>query len=185
MYSFPQSTNLTFRADYSQEALKARQSLRVEWIKGSYPCDAFLQKIKDNKREILTRLNKDSLKLSPAFAQALAALSSRNKPKFIDQRRWNRVLLNLTDLLKGNPPCLYEISHKGWAVTDVFGCHAEAPQQRIDCMGLLLLLKGGEDIETSRECITSKTAGGARLTYRRPLLRPSGQTTLDLLPEEE
>jgi hypothetical protein len=185
MYSFLESANLLFKADYSQEALKARQALRVEWAKGNYPCDAFLQKIKDDKREILTRINKDILKLSPAFAQALTALSTRNKPKLIDQRRWNRVLLNLTDFLKGNPPCLYEISNKGWAVTDVFGCHAEAPQSRIDCMGLLLLVKGGEVIEVSRECITSKTEGGARLTYRRPWLMPPGQTTLDLLPEEE
>jgi len=183
--SLLQNTNLMLRADYSQEALKARQVLRVEWIKGSYPSDALLEKIKGHKYDILSRINKDNLKLSPSFAQALAALSTRNKPKSITQQKWDQILLNLSGLLKGTPPWLYQISNNGWGVTDVFGCHTSNPQNRIDYMGLLLLLKDKEVIEVSKDCIALKTGGGARQTYRRPFLTPLGQTTLDLLPEEE
>jgi hypothetical protein len=185
MISLLHNQNISFKADYSYKSLKAKQTLRIEWMKGSYPSDSLLHQIKGHKGEILSHINKNTLKLPSPFAETLATLSTRNKPKCISQKKWDQILLSLSGLLSGDTPWLYQIIDEGWGVTDVFGCHPTNPQDRVDCMGLLLLLKDREVIKVSRDCFALKTKYGATQSYRHPLAPSPEQTTLDLLPEEE
>ena len=180
-----QNLNFQFKADYTEKALKTKQILRIEWTKGNHPPDSLLQEIKSHKCEVLSHVIKDTFGIPSSWSNALAVISTRNKPGFIDQKYWDRILLSIPDLLKGNPSWISTVINHGWSMTDIFGCHPTSPQNRIDYMGILLLLHGKEIIEVLRDVIILKTTSGAIQTYRRPFLTSPEQTTLDLLPDEE
>ena len=184
MISLTQNLPLQFRADYSEQALKARQTLRVEWETGNYPCDSLLQDIKGHKREILADVAKDAFGIPFSCSKSLAVMTTRNNPRFISRKRWDQILLSIPELLKGNPSWLCQIIDNGWTFMDIFGCHPTSPENRYDYMGLLLLLYGKTIVGASRDGIALKTGSGAMSTYRRSLQTYSDQTTLDLLPDE-
>lgn len=56
-------------------------------------------------------------------------------------------------LISGNGDVLHmaAIVRFGWTVADVFGCHPTHPQQRYDCMGLLLMMAESEVISVVDE----------------------------------
>jgi hypothetical protein len=57
----------------------------------------------------------------------------------------------------------------GWTEVDLFGCDDQRPFARIDCMGLVWLLKGDRIVALTAETAVIETKDGARLTYRRAI----------------
>jgi hypothetical protein len=55
----------------------------------------------------------------------------------------------------------------GWAPWELFGCHSRAPGGRIQGMGVVLLLRGGNKAALTTYEVVIRTASGARQTYRR------------------
>ena len=73
----------------------------------------------------------------------------------------------------------------GWTASDVFGLHPDAPASRLDGMGLVPLIGGGEVIAINSDRAIIRTRGGSCLTYflRRP--RPTAVAAWDLVPTVE
>lgn len=58
----------------------------------------------------------------------------------------------------------------GWTTADLFGCDPHAPRQRVDAMGLVLLLEGAVVEVMSAETATILRRSGNRTRfYRRPV----------------
>ena len=63
----------------------------------------------------------------------------------------------------------------GWTALDLFSIHHTHPLARLDCMGLVPLLRGREVAALSEDQAVIKTTGDRTLTYRRKNgLHPSG-----------
>ena len=60
----------------------------------------------------------------------------------------------------------------GWAAWELFGCCRAAPWDRIQGMGLVLLLRGSEIIALTDREAAIRTPRGARQTYRRKAVDP-------------
>jgi hypothetical protein len=57
----------------------------------------------------------------------------------------------------------------GWNTLDVFGAHPTHPLQRLDCVGLILLLHGDELVAITADTARTRRRSGTILTfYRRP-----------------
>jgi hypothetical protein len=57
----------------------------------------------------------------------------------------------------------------GWGTLDIFGAHPTHPLQRLDCVGLILLLHDAEVVAiTSASACTRTYRGGTLSYYRRP-----------------
>jgi hypothetical protein len=57
----------------------------------------------------------------------------------------------------------------GWSTLDVFGAHPTHPVERVDCAGLVLLLRGDELLVITADTARIRRSSGAILTwYRRP-----------------
>ena len=54
----------------------------------------------------------------------------------------------------------------GWTTLDVFGAHPTHPIERLDCAGLILLLRGDELLAMTSETARIRTA--VMTFYRRP-----------------
>jgi hypothetical protein len=55
-----------------------------------------------------------------------------------------------------------------WTTLDLFGVHPTRPAVRLDVMGLLLLLQGGEVIALTAEVASIRRFSGAVLRFSRP-----------------
>jgi hypothetical protein len=62
----------------------------------------------------------------------------------------------------------------GWNAADNFGCHREAPLARYDLQGLVFVIGSGEVVVITEATASTRTKGGAILTYRR-MPPPPGQ----------
>ena len=56
----------------------------------------------------------------------------------------------------------------GWTTLDLFGVHPNAPADRYDVMGLLLLIQGGTIVALATNAATIRRPSQSILTYRRP-----------------
>ena len=63
----------------------------------------------------------------------------------------------------------------GWDGLDLFAVHPSAPVARLDCMGLVPLLKGRPVVAFTKDDATIKAASGGALTYRRHPCPPAGR----------
>ncbi len=63
----------------------------------------------------------------------------------------------------------------GWEAVDLFGAHRTAPTVRLDCMGLVVLLKGRPVVAITEHSAAIKTASGGSLTIRRHKASPAEQ----------
>ncbi len=62
----------------------------------------------------------------------------------------------------------------GWSVIDLFGVHPMAPADRLDCMGLVPILRGRAILAVMDAAAVIDVRGGARLTFRRADHDPYG-----------
>ena len=71
-----------------------------------------------------------------------------DRGRFLD--RWGRVAADL-----------------GWSPLDVFGLHPRAPALRLDGMGLVALIGGGDVVAVTAISATIRSASGHELVYLR------------------
>ncbi len=61
----------------------------------------------------------------------------------------------------------------GWEVADLFGVHPTKPTVRMDCMGLVPLLKGRPLVVITDDSAAIKAASGGSLTFRKRAAPPT------------
>ena len=112
------------------------------------------------------------------WAEGFAALSSMASPVGFSPERWRNIINSAGRFIDEWAPAAIA---SGWTELDVFGCDAERPDPRLDCMGLVLLL--------DRARIVALDSGGADLVvepgetrqrYRRRSLPPGTVSLWDL-----
>jgi hypothetical protein len=94
----------------------------------------------------------------------LAAMEGRSCPEWISLDRWHEVISDAEIFLSRWGSAAHSL---GWTALDLFGVHPTAPA-RVDVMGLLLLIQGGEVLALTMDAATIRRKTGAVLTYRRP-----------------
>jgi hypothetical protein len=55
----------------------------------------------------------------------------------------------------------------GWNTLDVFGAHPTHPAERVDCAGLVILLRGDELVAITADSARTRRRSGAILTFYR------------------
>jgi hypothetical protein len=94
-------------------------------------------------------------------------------PTGFSARRWQRIIDDAGCFLDrwadGAAAC-------GWSDLDVFGCHPDRPDARIDCMGIVLLLDRFEVVGVDQAGADLMNAGVRQRFYRRP--PPAGTISL-------
>ncbi len=68
-----------------------------------------------------------------------------------------------------------QASRLGWEAVDLFGVHPTKPTARLDCAGLVVLLKGRPVLALTEHSAAIKTASGGTLTFRRRATPPAEQ----------
>ena len=99
-----------------------------------------------------------------AWAEGYAALSSMPAPAGFSSERWSRIVDAAGIFIDRYAGIAIE---RGWSDLDVFGCDADRPDARFDCMGLVLLLDRCEIIGIDEEGADLVTETGTRQRYRR------------------
>lgn len=98
------------------------------------------------------------------WAEGFARLDCLAPPPGFSPRGWQQVLDDGRCFLNR---WAAEAIRLGWTAEDVFGVHAAAPGARVDGMGLVLLINGGEVISISGGRASIRMPGGSILTYLR------------------
>lgn len=96
--------------------------------------------------------------------EGVAQLSEMARPARIRPDDWPRIVADAARLLDGWGA---QAAALGWTTLDIFGAHPMRPVERVDCAGLVLLLRGAEVVAVSNETIVTRNRSGARLTFRR------------------
>jgi hypothetical protein len=108
------------------------------------------------------------------WAEGYAALSSMPSPAGFSSERWSRIVDAAGIFIDRYVGIAIEC---GWSDLDVFGCDADRPDARFDCMGLVLLLDRCEVIGIDEDGADLVTETGTRQRYRR---RPLPANTVSL-----
>lgn len=104
--------------------------------------------------------------IPPAWAEGVACLSTIARPAMVRPDRWRQAVTDAERFLRDWGA---QASGLGWSTLDVFGAHPTHPLQRLDCAGLVILLRGDEVVALTAEATHTRTCSGALLTYpRRP-----------------
>ena len=109
-----------------------------------------------------------------AWAEGFAALSTMPAPTGFSSARWQRIVDAAGGFLDRWASKAIEC---GWSDIDVFGCDADAPDRRFDCMGLVLLLDRVEVVGIDAEGADLQSPDGVMQRYRR---RPLPTHTISL-----
>lgn len=99
------------------------------------------------------------------WAEALARLDPNKPPTDVPPSRWVRFIDDCGHFLDGGWGA--RAMELGWGPLDLFGCDRERPFARVDHLGLLWLLNGGDVIELHRDRAIIENVGGGRQAYRR------------------
>lgn len=99
-----------------------------------------------------------------SWANGFAQLDCSAPPPGFSPRAWQQVLDDGGRFLNR---WAAEAKRLGWTAEDVFGVHAAAPGARVDGMGLVPLINGGEVISISGGRASIRMPGGSILTYLR------------------
>ena len=99
------------------------------------------------------------------WAESFARLDSNRPPRGVPAQRWLR-FVNDVGLFLDSPLCAVAVALQ-WGPYDLFGCDRDRPFARIDHLGLLWLLNGGQVLVLTADTATIKTLNGSILTYRR------------------
>jgi hypothetical protein len=100
-----------------------------------------------------------------SWAEAVARLDPSKPPVDLPPKRWVRFIDDCGPFLDGGDAA--RAFALGWGVLDLFGCDRERPFARIDHMGLLWLINGGNLFELHRDRALFTTEQGARQCFRR------------------
>jgi hypothetical protein len=102
------------------------------------------------------------------LSRVLAVTSPRYElPRFVIEKAPHRYLEIRRDLQRFVLARGRKALDLGWTEDDLFGCHPVAPMTRYDCMGLVLLIGGGEVTHLDAEVAYLKTPCGGTLRHWR------------------
>jgi hypothetical protein len=99
------------------------------------------------------------------WAEGFARLNPSNPPDDVPRWPWSRFVDDCGRFLDGGWAA--RAVALDWGPLDLFGCDRERPFGRVDHLGLLWLVKGGNIVELHRDRAILETEGGVRQTYRR------------------
>jgi hypothetical protein len=99
------------------------------------------------------------------WAEALVRLDPNKPPGDVPPQRWLRFIDDCGSFL--DDAVAARAAAFGWGPLDLFGCDRERPFARVDHMGLLWLVNGGNVVGLHRDRAIIETASGARQSYRR------------------
>jgi len=106
------------------------------------------------------------------WAEAVVKFRSIERPQVITQSSWLEIKAVCDQLYMNDFALLKLIINNGWAVEDIYGCNKPAPLVRVDCMGLLLLLRQGDEVvSVNKERIKILRRSG-KVNYLRKRLDP-------------
>ncbi len=108
---------------------------------------------------------------------ALAKTLNRPRPSKIIEDKWFAIIAQIHQWLNQDIGQLKKIIADGWTIQDIFGCHYANPQ-RLDHMGLLLLLQDKTIERVNMGAITLKTSAGAMQCFYKRLPNSSPEGTL-------
>lgn len=112
----------------------------------------------------------------PDWAEGFARLHCSTPPPGFSRCDWEQVIKDGGQFLDR---WAAEAIRLGWTAEDAFGVHPEAPGARVDCMGLVPLISGGEVVSILADRASITMPGGSTLTYlRRP--RPAAVVLWEL-----
>lgn len=103
------------------------------------------------------------------WRRGVERLGSMSLPRGYPERAWTELLVDAEHFLGRWGP---QAARLGWFAWELFGCHRRAPWQRLDAMGLVLLLRGKELAALTGGEAVIRTATGAHQTYRRKARDP-------------
>ena len=95
----------------------------------------------------------------------LDRLDPEHPPGDVPRRRWVQFLEDASAFRASG--FAEQAKALGWTDADLFGCDDTRPFARIDCMGLVWLLKGDRIVALTAEGAVIEAKNGSRLTYRR------------------
>ena len=114
------------------------------------------------------------------WTQGVADLLAMAPPTSYPPEEWTVMREDAYRFLSG---WAAEAHRLGWTSLDLFSIHHTHPLVRLDCMGLVPLLRGREVAALSEDQAAIKTTGDRTLTYRRKNgLRPDEACLLWELP---
>ena len=146
-------------------------------------CEDLLQELRTRKAEVIDYLQHG--RRSGLAQSAAAALEDRSAPPIevvadwvagvrrfsamplppnYPQPAWQQLIVDAERFLDD---WAAQAAVLGWPVWELFGCHRRAPWDRIQGMGLVLLLRGDEIAALTATEAVIRTWTGARQTYRR------------------
>ena len=94
----------------------------------------------------------------------LNELTAVDPPDWASSVRWQNMLSDADALLSQWGDAADQL---GWTALDLFGVHPNAPADRYDVMGLLLVVQGGDVVSLTAETATIRRPSNAVLTYSR------------------
>jgi hypothetical protein len=98
------------------------------------------------------------------WSEGVALLRAAPSPRGYPPHSWQQLVLDAEDFL-GRWGA--QAARLNWPTWELFGCHRRAPWDRLDGMGLVLLLRGKELAALTGGAAVIRTATGAHQTYRR------------------
>jgi hypothetical protein len=98
------------------------------------------------------------------WKRGLERLNSMQQPRSYPERAWSQLL---TDVERFLERWGMQATRLNWPTWELFGCDRRAPWQRLDAMGLVLLLRGKDVVALTDAEAVIRSASGAHQTYRR------------------
>ena len=95
---------------------------------------------------------------------AVAHLRSMTPPEAFDPARWHQLLIDADHFMQR---WQHRAELLDWNDQALFGVHPRAPAARLDAMGLVLLVRGGEVVEPEEGFARISTVGRSQLTCLR------------------
>jgi hypothetical protein len=167
---------LNNQAFASTTAAQSREPVKSEWFSGVQSSGSTNNIVDQSLAEARTTgttgtatfeegLDADSEGRAPAEWHAiLAELEQRSCPDWLGPERWEGLLSDAENFLSRWGAAAHAL---GWTALDLFGVHPTAPAARLDVVGLLLLICGGDVIALTADSATIRRMSGAVLTYRK------------------
>ena len=98
------------------------------------------------------------------WSEGVAHLRVAPSPRAYPPHAWRQLILDAEGFLARWGA---QAARLNWPTWELFGCHCRAPWQRLDAMGLVLLLRGKELAALTGGEAVIRTTTGAHQTYRR------------------
>ena len=98
------------------------------------------------------------------WAQGVADLLSRVRPAAWSEDRWTALREDAFAFLRDHGA---EAAGLGWNILDLFGAHLTQPLACLDCMGLVVLLRGRRVVELHHDRAVIENQQGKRTSFTR------------------